>query len=77
VRRPGDDSRGVEGMSVVKCEVCRGYYQAVQGHPCPGLRTADWLRFVGALREWMTSDPYARFEVYYAERSRRQAAGDP
>jgi hypothetical protein len=62
-------------VSVVKCEVCSGYYQDGEDHPCPGLRSTDWARFVRAMREWMTSDPHARFEVFYARR--RDAAGDP
>jgi sugar phosphate isomerase/epimerase len=62
-------------VSLVKCEVCRSYYHDVDDHPCPGLRSVDWVRFMRALREWMTSDPYARFEVFYARR--RHAPGDP
>ena len=60
-------------MSLVSCEVCRGYYYERDAHACHGLRTADWLRFRHALRDWMTFDPYGRFEVYYAERARRGA----
>jgi hypothetical protein len=55
-------------MSVLKCEVCRSYYDSVQEHRCPGLRSVEWARFVRSLREWMASDPYARFEVFYARR---------
>jgi hypothetical protein len=62
-------------VSLVKCEVCRSYYHDVDDHACPGLRSVDWVRFVRSLREWMSSDPYARFEVFYARR--RHAAGDP
>ena len=61
-------------MSLVKCEVCRSYYHDADAHPCPGLRSVDWVRFVRSLREWMSSDPYARFEAYYSQR--REAAGD-
>jgi sugar phosphate isomerase/epimerase len=62
-------------VSLRKCEVCRSYYDDVDAHRCPGLRSADWVRFVRALREWMDSDPYARFEVFYARC--RDAARDP
>ena len=62
-------------MSLLKCEVCRSYYHNVEEHRCPGLRSAEWARFVRALREWMASDPYARFEVFYARR--RDAGRDP
>jgi len=61
-------------MSILKCEVCRSYYDHVDEHRCPGLRTVDWARFVGSLREWMASDPHARFEVFHARR--REAARD-
>jgi hypothetical protein len=46
----------------------------VDDHSCPGLRSVDWALFVRALREWMASDPYAQFEVFYARR--REAARD-
>jgi hypothetical protein len=62
-------------MSVVRCEVCRGYYREPAPHACHGLRTADWLRFLDALRHWMTVDPRGRFEVYYARRARHGATG--
>jgi hypothetical protein len=62
-------------MSVLKCEVCRSYYDDVDDHRCPGLRSVEWVRFVRSLREWMASDPYARFEVFYARR--RDAGRDP
>jgi sugar phosphate isomerase/epimerase len=61
-------------MTVLKCEVCRSYYHDVDDHSCPGLRSVDWALFVRALREWMASDPYAQFEVFYARR--REAARD-
>ena len=61
-------------MSVVQCDVCRSYYDDVDDHSCPGLRSVDWVRFVRSLRKWMESDPYARFEVFYARR--QDAAGD-
>lgn len=57
-------------MSVVKCDICRSYYHEVDDHPCPGLRTVDWVRFTRSLREWMVSDPHARFEIFYARRRR-------
>jgi hypothetical protein len=56
-------------VSVLKCEICRSYYHAVDDHACPGLRTVDWVRFIRSMREWMASDPHARFEVYYARRT--------
>ena len=65
--------RGVV-VSVVKCEVCRSYHHDVDEHRCPGLRSVDWVRFVRSLREWMSSDPRARFEIFYAQR--RRAADD-
>ena len=55
-------------MSILKCEVCRSYYDHAGEHRCPGLRSVDWARFAGSLREWMASDPHARFEVFYARR---------
>ena len=61
-------------MGVVKCEICRSYYDDVGAHACPGLRSVDWARFVKSLRRWMETDPHARFEVFYARR--RDAAGD-
>jgi sugar phosphate isomerase/epimerase len=60
--------------SLLKCDVCRSYYDDVDGHRCPGLRSVDWARFMHSLREWMASDPYAQFEVFYARR--REAARD-
>ena len=55
-------------MSLVKCEVCRNYYQEEQSHSCPGLRSVDWVRFVRSLRDWASTDKNALFEVYYAQR---------
>ncbi|HLT10100.1 MAG TPA: hypothetical protein VK028_04750 [Micromonosporaceae bacterium] len=56
-------------MTVYKCEVCRAYRRDGEPHACPGLRTVDWLRFVGSLRDWTTTDNAGRFESYYARRA--------
>lgn len=62
-------------MSVVKCDICRAYYDDDgEDHSCPGLRTIYWLEFQRSLRHWMASDVRARFELYYAERSRQGTA---
>ncbi|KWX02154.1 hypothetical protein C3Y87_01275 [Carbonactinospora thermoautotrophica] len=53
-------------MSIRKCTICRSYYDDGRGHPCPGLRTVDWVRFLRSLRDWMANDNNARFEAYYA-----------
>jgi hypothetical protein len=62
-------------VTLIQCEVCRSYYHDVDAHTCPGLRSVDWARFVRSLREWMASDPYARFEIFYARR--RDAGREP
>jgi hypothetical protein len=69
-----NDSRAV-AMSMVKCELCRTWYLDGNEHACPGLRSVDWARFMRSMRDWMHTDPHARFEVFYARR--RQAADEP
>lgn len=56
-------------MTVVRCEICRNYYDPTEekaGHDCHGLRSVDWVRFLHSLRNWMDTDKHARFEAYYA-----------
>ncbi|MGP4020871.1 hypothetical protein [Saccharopolyspora sp. 5N708] len=60
-------------MSLIKCEICRGYYDDSEGdlgHRCNGLRSVDWAHFLRSLRHWMTTDKNALFEAYYARRNR-------
>ena len=68
-------------MSVVKCEICRGYYDDAEGHlghRCHGLRSVDWVHFLRSMRHWMATDKNALFEIYYARRRRGSAAdGEP